>query len=114
MSIFFKVKIIPCKTVRDKNKVPLSSRNILLKKTNLALASKIYKRLINIKNNINNQKNISKFLIYHKKKIENDLKTKIDYLELRSKKDLKISKKVKNSKLFIAYYIKEIRLIDNI
>ena len=38
---------------------------------------------------------------------------KIEYLELRNKKDLKIINKIKNSKLFIAYYLDKIRLIDN-
>ena len=36
------------------------------------------------------------------------------YLELRNKKSLNISKKIKGSKLFVAYYLKNIRLIDNI
>ena len=40
-------------------------------------------------------------------------KIKIEYLELRNIKDLTISNKVKNSKLFFAYYINKVRLIDN-
>ena len=40
--------------------------------------------------------------------------SKIEYLELRNKKSLNISKKIKGSKLFVAYYLKNIRLIDNI
>ena len=38
---------------------------------------------------------------------------KFDYLELRNIFNLKVSNKVKNSKLFIAYYINKVRLIDN-
>ena len=41
-------------------------------------------------------------------------KIKIEYLELRNVINLKKSNTIKNSKLFIAYYINEIRLIDNL
>ena len=37
----------------------------------------------------------------------------IEYLEIRNKKNLHLSKKIKNSKIFVAYYLKSIRLIDN-
>ena len=39
---------------------------------------------------------------------------KIEYLELRNEKTLNVTKKFKGSKLFVAYYLKNIRLIDNI
>ena len=38
---------------------------------------------------------------------------KIEYFELRNIKNLKLSNKISNSKIFIAYYLKNIRLIDN-
>ena len=38
---------------------------------------------------------------------------KFDYLELRNLLNFKSSNKVKNSKLFFAYYINKVRLIDN-
>ena len=38
---------------------------------------------------------------------------KIDYLEIRQKNNLKTSLNIKNSKIFIAYYIDKVRLIDN-
>ena len=37
----------------------------------------------------------------------------IEYFELRNKINLKRSNNLKNSKIFIAYYLNEIRLIDN-
>ena len=110
----YKVKIISCKTIRDKNKVALSSRNYLLDKINLKVAAEIYKELVNIKKNIKNKKNISNFLKLKNKELKNCYKIKIDYLELRNKKNLKLSKITNNSKLFIAYYINKVRLIDNI
>ena len=38
---------------------------------------------------------------------------KIDYLDIRNKNSLKPSLNIKNSKIFIAYYINNVRLIDN-
>jgi len=110
----FKAKIIPCKTIRDKNNIALSSRNFLLKKLNLEVAANIYKQLVNIKKNIKKKKNILNFLNHKKIELINNYKIKIDYLELRNKKNLKISKKTNNSRLFIAYYLNNVRLIDNI
>ena len=110
----YKTKVIQCKTIRDKNEVALSSRNFLLNNSKLVVAASIYKELVNIKKSINKKNNIFTFLITQKKKLENKYKIKIDYLELRSKKNLKFSKIKKNSKLFIAYYLNSVRLIDNL
>ena len=110
----FKAKIIPCKTIRDKNKIALSSRNKLLSATNYAIAGKIYRELLNIKKKINNKIDIPNFLNYQKKLLEKNFNVKIDYLEIRDTKNLKISNKNTNSRLFIAYYLNHIRLIDNL
>jgi len=110
----YKTKIISCRTIRGKNKIALSSRNFLLNSSSLNLAGKIYKKLKNIKKKINNKKDISDYLMYSKKKLEMSLKIKIDYLELRNIKNLKISKTKNNSRLFIAYYLNNVRLIDNL
>ena len=42
----YKTKIISCNTIRDKNNIALSSRNILIKK-NMMISSKISNLLIN-------------------------------------------------------------------
>ena len=44
--IKYNSKIVSCKTIRDKNKLALSSRNLLLKKDNLIKAGKIAQNLI--------------------------------------------------------------------
>ena len=49
-----------------------------------------------------------------KTEFKNNYKIKIDYLELRNKNNLKLSSTQKNSKLFIAYYLNNVRLIDNV
>ncbi len=109
----FKSKIIPCKTVRDKRKLALSSRNSLLNKDNLIIAGKIARNLISFKNQLSRKKRLKK-LIYSKKiYLEKLYNIDIEYLELRKKNNLKISNTIKNTKIFIAYYIDNVRLIDN-
>ena len=110
----YKTKVIPCKTIRDRNNVALSSRNLLLNKSNLIIAAKIYEKLVGIKKYIKNKKNIRTFLNLQKKELKNNYKIKIDYLELRNINNLKISMTNKNSRLFIAYYLNNVRLIDNL
>ena len=61
--------------------------------------------LINNKTNIDFEslrKNLNKINI-----------TKIDYLEIRTEKDLEITNNYKGARLFIALYIDQIRIIDN-
>ena len=110
----YKAKIISCKTIRDKNNIALSSRNLLLKKLDLKVAAKIFRKITSIKKTLKNKKNISNFLDLQKNELKNYFKIRIDYLELRDKKNLRISKTVKNSRLFIAYYLNNVRLIDNL
>ena len=110
----YETKVIPCKTIRDRNNVALSSRNLLLNKSSLVIAAKIYKKLMSIKKNIKNKKKILSFLNLKKNELKNNYKIKIDYLELRNINNLKISNTKKNSRLFIAYYLKNVRLIDNL
>ena len=110
----YKTKVIPCKTIRERNNVALSSRNLLLNKSNLIIAAEIYETLVDIKKNTKNKKNVLSFLNLKKKELKNKYKINIDYLELRNIENLKISSTKKNSRLFIAYYLNGVRLIDNL
>ena len=110
----YRNKIINCKTIRDKNQLALSSRNKLLKKKDLLRASKIIKNLKILKKKIKNKTNLVKIMSNEIKMLEKTYQTKVEYLEMRSKKNLKKTNKISNSKMFIAYYINGIRLIDNI
>ena len=109
----YKSKIISCKTVRDKNKLALSSRNLLLNKAELFKAGKIAKNLIFFKKRLVKSKNLKTFLLNKKKELIDLYNIKIDYLELRNISNLKNSVKLRNSKLFFAYYMNSVRLIDN-
>ena len=105
-------KVISCKTIREKNGMAYSSRNFLLSKKQKKIGSKVYKIILNQKKKIIKNRNILKII---KKNILLLGVNKIDYLELLNKNNL-TKKKIKknNFRIFIAYYLGKIRLIDNI
>jgi len=106
----YRAKIIGCRTIRDKNYVALSTRNHLISKKNMLIAGYIAKGLKNIKKKINRNKNI---IHEYKKHLIKKFNIKIEYLEARCKVDLKRFKKNRKFKIFIAYYLNGVRLIDN-
>ena len=71
------------------------------------------KNLIKIKSNIKKNLNVKNELENRKKELEEKFSIKIQYLELRNKNSLNLSIKKQNSKLFVAYYLNRVRLIDN-
>jgi pantoate--beta-alanine ligase len=109
---FDNIKIIECKTVREKNGTALSSRNKLLSIKGNYISSRVYKLIYNSKKKIiNNKIKLSTI----KKQIYKIGVSKIDYVQI-----LDINKIVKpyirtnKYKIFVAYYIDSVRLIDNI
>ena len=109
-----KTKVVKCKTVREANGVACSTRNFNLKRNELRIASNIYKYLFNI-----NKKIKKDFKLFKKNSIKKDLTslgaTKIDYVENLNIEKFKKNKEFKKEfRLFFAYYINNIRLIDNI
>ena len=109
----YKSKIIACKIIRNKDKLALSSRNSLLKLHYLKIAGKLAKNLISYKKKFNKKQILKSNLNLKRKQLSNLYKVDIEYLELRDIFRLNISNTTKNSKIFIAYYINKIRLIDN-
>ena len=109
----FRSKIISCKTIRDKNKLALSSRNLLLNKKDLIKAGKISKELISFKKKLSKKNFTNKIIRLKKNELEKFYGINIEYLEVRNEKNLQLSKKIKNSRIFLAYYLNDIRLIDN-
>lgn len=110
----YKVKIISCKTIRKVNKVALSTRNFLLKNPSIIKAGFIAKKLINLKSRIiKDKKNSQQLLNNTKIDLVKNFDIKIEYLETRNTTNLSLNIINKNFKIFIAYYIDNVRLIDN-
>ncbi|MDC0448672.1 pantoate--beta-alanine ligase [Candidatus Pelagibacter sp.] len=110
----YKVKIISCKTIRNVNKVALSTRNFLLKNSSIIKAGFIAKKLINLKSRIiKDKKNSQQLLNDTKIDLVKNFDIKIEYLETRNTTNLSLNIINKNFKIFIAYYIDNVRLIDN-
>ena len=110
----YNAKIVPCKTIRDFNKLAFSSRNKLLSKNELIQAGKISKEIFLFKKKLYKSKETKKIINKKKRELMNLFNIKFDYFELRNRFNLKISDKARYSKLFIAYYINKVRLIDNL
>ena len=109
----FKVRINACPTIRTNN-IALSTRNKLLDKKSIKIASEIASFLKKIKHqSIINSSKIVLDLPNYKKTLENKYNIKIDYLEFRDEKSLKLNNFRKKFRLFVAYKLKKIRLIDN-
>ena len=105
----FKTKVVLCKTIRMSSSLPYSSRNKLLDNKSIKIAQKITKKLIGVFKNI--KKDTKK--TYLLQSIKSNSNIKIEYLELRNKNNLSPVFNKKNLKLFVCFYIKKVRLIDN-
>jgi len=109
----YECKVLACKTIRNKNKLALSSRNFLLNKKDFNKAERLSIDLFRLKIKLGKLINVSKFLNDTKIILSKKYNLNIEYLELRNKKNLKETNNIKFSNLFVAYYLKKIRLIDN-
>ena len=110
----YKSKVHLSKTIRNSNKVALSSRNMLLNQANLETVGLITHKLFNLKSSINKNKEKSNILIRNfKRELVKKFDIKIEYLECRNLNNLSTNLNKKPYKLFVAYYFKNVRLIDN-
>ena len=117
----YKTEVYPCKTIRSLNGAALSSRNRLLNRVDFKTSGLIANKLLRLKSSLfkkNSLDNISskksKELIQKfKKRLMNKFSIKIEYLECRNLMNLSTNLKNKPFKLFVAYYLNNVRLIDN-
>ena len=110
----YQTKVISCKTTRSSNRVALSTRNELLDKSDLKICSIVAKELFSIKRIIvSNPNNAKDFIKILKKKIIDKFDIQIEYMECRNLINLSTNLHNMPFKLFIAYYINGVRLIDN-
>ena len=111
-----KTKIISCKTIRNKNGLALSSRNLLLTNEETNLAPLIYKTLKKVKF-FKNKMSQNEILVYVKKIFNDQNEFKLEYFKILNEKTLTPVdnlKKEKNLRAFIAVRLGKTRLIDNI
>ena len=109
----FSTNIIPIKTVRNKNGLPLSSRNKYLEINEIEIANKINKICKYLIPKVKNKLNTTKILAHAKRELRMNGIDKIDYLTiltdtLEKRKSLK-----SKSRIFIAANVGSTRLIDN-
>ncbi len=105
------IQLIDCPSVRSKNGMSLSSRYNNFNTNQEMLFNQISLKINDCVNllkkqiDINNLKNLYQYL-------EENKKIKVDYLEVRDD-ELLLTQKNKNARLFISFYIEDIRIIDN-
>ena len=117
----YNTKVYPCKTIRNSNGMALSSRNKLLSKKDLKTSGLIANILIKLKKTLckkNKEKgftsNSSKTLVHKTmKSIIKRFNIHIEYMECRNLIDLTTNLQKKPFKIFVAYYLSKVRLIDN-
>ena len=109
-----KTKVYLCKTIRSSNRIALSSRNRLLNKTNIQALSLITNKLLDLKKKIYKNRRESKALTNSAKiELTKLFNIKIEYLENRNTIDLGSNISNGPFKLFVAFYLGKVRLIDN-
>ena len=111
-----KTKLVLCPIIRGKDGLALSSRNDHLNSIQKKLAPLIYFTLKKIKT-ICYQHNVKELEKIFSEKIEELEKFKVEYFCIASENDLIPVKKVENNKnfrIFVAVYVGQTRLIDNI
>ncbi|MBL6665337.1 MAG: pantoate--beta-alanine ligase [Rickettsiales bacterium] len=114
----YDIEIMGIDPVREESGLVMSSRNARLSDSQKDLSSNIASILEDIKNaSVKNPNNISQILETYKEKIMNMGFSKIDYLEIRKEEDLSLVQTLEpesSYRIFIAVYVGQIRLIDNL
>ena len=107
-----KINLIKCPSVRDLNGMSLSSRYANFSQNQQLqfdeCAKIINSKLINLKKKFNQE--ILQSIEYE---LKNFGISKIDYCEIRNEQHLSLSTINEKSRLFIAFYLSKIRVIDN-
>tara|TARA_B100001758_G_C18413442_1_gene617594 strand:- start:117 stop:950 length:834 start_codon:yes stop_codon:yes gene_type:complete len=109
----FGTKIIPIKTVRNKNGLPLSSRNKYLEISEIEIANKINKICKYLIPKVKNKLNTTKILAHAKRELRMNGIDKIDYLTILTDTLEKRRSLKSKSRIFIAANVGSTRLIDN-
>jgi len=109
------IDIVECETVREKNGLAMSSRNNNLSIKQNELASLVYSELVLLRESL--KENISSFARLRDEIIRKLSKQdiKIEYLDILCRHNLNIpTEKDTDINIFVAFYVGDVRLIDNI
>lgn len=111
----YKTEIIGCETLREKNGLAMSSRNLRLSEEEREIATQIYKAMQYVRDNWKTigQKEALKNAI---EKINSHPPLKVEYLEIADAKDLQPTSNadIVSARVFAAVFCGDVRLIDNI
>lgn len=113
---FKNIDIIPCSTLREKDGLAMSSRNLLLNKRYRAAAPRIYQRLLCVQGQAKNN-SVSELRSWIKNAFKKDEDLVLDYFEIADAKSLKKSDNWSDFTKHIAciaVFAGATRLIDNI
>ncbi|OGS17945.1 MAG: pantoate--beta-alanine ligase [Elusimicrobia bacterium RIFOXYA2_FULL_40_6] len=114
----FPVKIVPCPTLREKDGLAMSSRNIYLKPEERKVANKIHRSLSNVKDIVKkkNERNIKKLLSELKSQLGSTPGLKNQYINIIKPLTLEEEKNDIHypARIVFAGYLGKTRLIDNI
>ena len=104
-------KVVECKTIRETNGIAYSSRNLLLSTMQKKIASNIYKLLSKNKKILIKKKSLIEI---YTKRIKKMGAEHVDYIKvININSIMKKNNKNKKYKIFVAYYLGKVRLIDN-
>ena len=112
----FPVKIVGCPIVREENGLALSSRNVRLTEEERVHASKVFRTLKTSKEKFGTE-DATKIKEWVVQQFENDPVLTLEYFEISNELTLEpLDQKQDKMKYraFIAVYVREVRLIDNI
>ena len=113
---FSDIQIYGVETIRDQDGLALSSRNKLINKPNREIYINFIDSVKKFISTIDPEADIKDINC----QLENFIKEniiqikKFEYCEFRSTEDMSLNGKIKNSRLFLAFYILSTRLIDNL
>ena len=110
-----KVNVIGCETIREKDGLALSSRNIKLSKHYRKIASKVYEVINYVRINFASM-SLVEIYTYVDKFFDNISEIKLEYFTIAESKFLQpVKEKMKNKqyRAFIAVKLDGVRLIDN-
>ena len=113
---FKSIEIIPCNTLREKDGLAMSSRNLLLDKRYRAAAPRIYQRLLAVQERAKNV-SVSELQSWVENAFKNDDDLVLEYFEIADAKSLKKSDNWSDFPKHVAcvaVFAGTTRLIDNI